>query len=127
MIGIVDTHTFLWLADTPEKVSADAAAFLRDPANEPTLSLASVWELVIKTGTGKLKLKAPVEAMAARWVRSGGRLLPITLEHVLAVQHLPSIHRDPFDRLLIAQAREERAALVSDDATVKQYPVPVIW
>ena len=127
MIGIVDSHTLIWMAETPEKLGSEATAFVRDPANRLVLSLASVWELALKESKGKLELNAPVQELVVRWEENGGLLLPITLTHIYRSVALPSIHRDPFDRMLIAQTLAESGKLLSDDADIRQYPVPVIW
>ena len=127
MIGVVDSHTFLWMADAPGRLGPDAAAFVRDPGNKLLLSLASVWELALKEAKGKLEFNIPIRELVARWEEGGGLLLPITLAHIFRAVALPSIHRDPFDRMLIAQTLAEGGKLLSDDADIRQYPVPVLW
>src|SRR5215213_8615896 len=102
---LLDTHTFLWWDSDPGRLSAPALAALRDPANEVWLSAASVWEMVIKAQLGKLSLRQP---------RANGlQLLPVDAAHVLGVEGLPTFHNDPFDRVLVAQAKAEGADLVS--------------
>jgi PIN domain nuclease of toxin-antitoxin system len=125
--GIVDSHTLIWLADRPDRVGPAALAFVRDPGNRVVLSLASVWELSLNESKGKLELSEPVEELVARWEDNGGLLMPVALPHIYRSVRLPSIHRDPFDRMLIAQTQLESAVLLSDDADIRQYPVPVIW
>ncbi len=127
MTGIADSHLLIWLADRPDRVGADAMAFVRDPANRLMLSMASVWELALKEAKRKLELSMPVHELVTRWVANGGLLLPITLAHVFRSVSLPSIHRDPFDRMLIAQTLAEGGKLLSDDADIHQYPVPTVW
>ncbi len=99
----------------------------RDLANEVRLSVASVWEMVIKAQLGKLALRLPLAGIVTQQQANGLQVLPVTLAHALAVEGLPAIHKDPFDRMLIAQANVEGAELVSADQVVRQYPVRVFW
>jgi PIN domain nuclease of toxin-antitoxin system len=109
-------------------LSAAAQAALADPTNELFLSVASVWELAIKTGNGKLTLSDPLDAFLAKWVPTYQlTLLPIQAPHALAVAGLPDHHRDPFDRMLIGQALAEGMTLVSADSKFAPYSVPVLW
>lgn len=89
--------------------------------------MVSVWELIIKQQLGKLTLRAPLRTILADQQANGVRILEVTLNHVLAVESLSSYHKDPFDRLLIAQAQSEGAVLLSADAIFAQYPVQVLW
>jgi PIN domain nuclease of toxin-antitoxin system len=125
---LLDTHVFIWWAGDPARLSARAMTLLRDTQNTLVLSVGSVWEMAIKIQLGKLRLGLPLEAILATQ-RQGNELqiLPVALEHVLAVEHLPSIHKDPFDRLLVAQARVEDMLLVSSDPTVARYPCRTVW
>ena len=105
---LLDTHTFLWLVEGSPSLSSAAQAALADPANELFLSVASVWELAIKTGNKKLALSEPLATFVGKWtVTYQLTLLPIDTPHPLAVVGLPDHHRDPFDRILIAQALVE--------------------
>jgi PIN domain nuclease of toxin-antitoxin system len=124
---LLDTHAFIWWDSDPAQLSARALAALRDPANEVWLSVASVWEMVIKAQLGKLTLRVSLADIVKQQQANGLRVLPITLAHALAVEGLPPIHKDPFDRVLIAQANVERAELVSADHVVRQYPVSILW
>lgn len=121
---LIDTHAALWLLAEDERLSAQADRLLTDPANEVLLSAAAVWEVAIKRSLGKLD--AP-DGFAARLLDGGATPLPVTVEHAEAVRALPWHHRDPFDRVLIAQARIEEAALVSSDPRVGLYDVRVAW
>lgn len=125
---LLDTHTFLWLAaDAPELSETARAAFL-DPANELRLSLASVWEIAIKVSLGKLRLRTTLDALVRDGMGQRGlSLLPIELAHVLRVRELPFHHRDPFDRLLIAQAESEGLAILGRDPAFDPYGVPRVW
>ena len=125
---LLDTHTFLWLVEGNPNLSAAARTALADPANELFLSVACVWELVIKTGNQKMTLSEPVDAFIANWTAAYQiTLLPIDAPHALAVAGLPNHHRDPFDRILIAQALVEGMTLVTADAKFAPYSVPIIW
>jgi PIN domain nuclease of toxin-antitoxin system len=124
---LLDTHAFIWWDSAPAQLSAPALAALRDPANEVWLSVASVWEMVIKCQLGKITLRLPLADVVTQQQANGVRILPVTLAHTLAVEGLPAIHMDPFDRLLIAQANVENAELVPADPAIRQYPVRVLW
>lgn len=124
---IVDTHAWLWSLASPERLSAEARALLSSSGNVVYLSAASAWELAIKAALGKIDLPEPVEAFVpARMARQGITALPITHAHALRVSTLPPHHRDPFDRLLIAQALVERLPIVTADAAFDRYDVEVI-
>ncbi len=127
MIGILDTHAFIWAAETPHLLSPTARAFIVDPRNTILLSVASVWEMIIKHSLGKLPLAKPIDEMLQTLPQEGIDLLPITIDHVMAVMGLPSVHKDPFDRILAAQSIRENAAIVTIDGVFRQYPVRIIW
>jgi PIN domain nuclease of toxin-antitoxin system len=124
---LLDTHAFIWWDSDPAQLSAAALAALRDPANEVWLSVASVWKMVIKAQVGKLTLRLRLVDIVSQQQTNGLRILPMTLAHVLAVEALPPIHKDPFDRALIAQANAEGAEMVSADPVVRKYAVRVLW
>jgi PIN domain nuclease of toxin-antitoxin system len=124
---LLDTHAFIWWDSDPAQLSPPVLAALRDPANEVWLSVTSVWEMVVKAQLGKLALRVPLAAIVAEQQANGLQVLPVTLAHTLAVEGLPPIHKDPFDRMLIAQANVEGAELVSADRVVRQYLVRVFW
>src|SRR5260370_27797132 len=101
---------------------------MADPNAELLLSLASVGEMAIKEGSGKLRLKAPLnDIIELAKERLFIRLLPIEIGHVIHTAHLPRHHRDPFDRLLVAQASIENLPIVTSDVKISQYPVQVLW
>jgi PIN domain nuclease of toxin-antitoxin system len=109
---LLDTHIFIWWADHPEKLSHAALSALEDDANELLLSVASVWEMPIKIQLGKLKLSLPLKELVKNQEETNGiTVSPVTLTHVLALDALPFHHKDPFDRLLIAQSIEEDLTL----------------
>ena len=124
---LVDTHIFVWWNDEPERLSANAFALCQNPFNTLVLSVASIWELQIKFQLGKLALSAPIAQIIAGQQRTNGlEVLPITQAHVLELDNLPFRHKDPFDRLLIAQSRAENIGLLSVDAVFGQYAVNLL-
>jgi PIN domain nuclease of toxin-antitoxin system len=125
---LLDTHTFLWLDSSPEKLSQTALAACEDPANQLYLSVVSAWEIQIKRQINRLQLGTPLDQMI-RGQQSANdlRILPVELQHIYVLDELPLHHNDPFDRLLIAQAKAEQAWLVSGDNRFQPYPVDVIW
>ncbi|MBA3322269.1 MAG: type II toxin-antitoxin system VapC family toxin [Pyrinomonadaceae bacterium] len=124
---LLDTHVFIWWADAPEHLSAAALAALEDGSNELILSVASVWELQIKIQLGKLKLNVSLKDLVeSQQATNGVQLLPVELAHVLALDALPLHHKDPFDRLLIAQSIAEGTTLVSTDSQLSAYPVTLL-
>lgn len=125
---LLDTHAFICLVDRPDALPARSRAMLEDPSNDLYLSLASPWEMQIKVTLGKLRLgKSVADMVQAEVDRAAVRLLPIAIEHVAALSRLPDHHRDPFDRLLVAQAIHEGLILVSSDRAIAQYDAPIIW
>jgi len=121
---LLDTHPALWWLDGGERVGAEAGRALVDPANEVLLSAAVVWEVAIKRSLGKLRAPA---GFASVLHGAGALPLPVTIAHAEAVERLPWHHRDPFDRLLVAQAQAEEAAIVSRDERLAAYGVPLVW
>lgn len=125
---LLDTHTFIWWDSEPAKLSPQALALCQDPQNSLLLSVASVWEMQIKLQLGKLRLTLPLAELIESQQRANNlEILPVLLAHVLALQHLPAHHKDPFDRLLIAQANVEDVALVSNDPMFPKYTDKVLW
>lgn len=120
---LLDTNALLWVLQTPERLRPEALAVLADRPNEVYVSIASIWESAIKAGTGKLVL--PPEFLPTI-TSSGFRLLAIETTHALRVSSLPRHHRDPFDRLLIAQAMVEGLTLVTSDTMLPRYGVPIL-
>jgi PIN domain nuclease of toxin-antitoxin system len=125
---LLDTHTFLWWVNDSDALSRTAGARIADERNECWLSLASAWEMAIKVGTGKLELPAPVERFVEEQLAANAfRALPIELSHLARVATLPFHHRDPFDRLLAAQALKEKLTIVSVDPVFRKYGVKRVW
>jgi PIN domain nuclease of toxin-antitoxin system len=125
---LLDTHAFIWWDSGPTKLSPQARAACEDRANVVLLSVASAWEMQIKLQLGKLDLRLPLaEVIASQQQSNDIQVLPVALGHVLALQDLPAYHKDPFDRLLIAQANVEQAVLISHDPVFAHYTVKVLW
>jgi len=124
---LLDTRAFIWFATGDTQLGEAAAAAIVDPDHDVLLSAASVWEMAIKASLGKLELAAPLHAIVAAARERRIATLPITPAHALRVEALPFHHRDPFDRLLIAQALEEQLTLVTRDEAFRHYEVPVLW
>jgi PIN domain nuclease of toxin-antitoxin system len=126
---LVDTQCWLWWFAQPELLSAEAIAHLADETNEVWFSVASIWEMGIKVAIGKLPLPESIDSYVSnRMVQLGARSLEITATHALQAAALPLHHRDPFDRMLIAQAQLEEMLLVSADTMFSQYSdVSILW
>ena len=127
MRALLDTHAFLWGISGDKRMSQDARDLFIGPSNL-SLSTASIWEILIKVQTGKLHVPQP----AGPWVLSKLaenhiETLPIALAHLLAFEQLPLHHRDPFDRMLVAQSMEERIPLVTSDPQFEKYAIEKIW
>ncbi|MCK6626755.1 MAG: type II toxin-antitoxin system VapC family toxin [Anaerolineae bacterium] len=125
---LLDTHTFIWWDSDPAKLSTQVLALCNDPANTLLLSVASVWEMQIKAQLGKLTFARPLTDLISQQQQTNHlQVLDVSLSHVLALDGLPTVHKDPFDRLLIAQANIEGAALLSRDPVFAEYPVSCLW
>jgi PIN domain nuclease of toxin-antitoxin system len=125
---LLDTHCWLWWFAQPERLSEEAIAHIVDETNEVWFSVASIWEMGIKVALGKLPLPEQIDRyVASRMVQLGTRSLEITASHALKASALPLHHRDPFDRMLIAQAQLQDMTLVSADEVFRQYEVSTIW
>ena len=125
---LLDTQAFLWADAEPAKLSAKARTTMADPANRLFLSVASVWEMQIKNQLGKLPLRLPLEQLVDEHVSRGSmEIWQVELSHVYDLSALPALHRDPFDRLIVATARLEKVTLISSDPLVQQYQVNILW
>lgn len=109
------------------QLSAPALTAIRDPANEVWFSVVNIWEMVIKAQLKKLTLRLPIGDIVAQQLANGLRVLDVNVAHVLAVETLPNVHKDPFDRLLAAQTNAEGVKLVTNDPVFAQFPVPLLW
>jgi PIN domain nuclease of toxin-antitoxin system len=125
---LLDTHAVLWFFWNDKQLSEHAKKLIEDSGNRKLVSIASCWEIAIKVGAGRLDLGEPSQSFLTREIaRNNFELLPIGLNHVTAVEQLNLHHRDPFDRLLIAQAMIEGLELVSADSVFDQYGVTRLW
>jgi PIN domain nuclease of toxin-antitoxin system len=125
---LLDSNAFLWSSAQSRRLSLAARTAISDPANELYLSIVSVWELSIKAGLKQLTLEDDLEGFVrAELSRWRVKLLPIELRHAARVRDLPNHHRDPFDRLLIAQGQVESMAIITGDRMFARYDVQVIW
>ena len=122
---LLDTHLLLWAAGRPERLSAAAQELLEAEDNELVFSTASLWEVVIKRGLGREDFKVDPRLLRRGLLDNGYSELPIGSEHVVAIDTLPPLHKDPFDRVLIAQALVEGITLLTRDPVVARYPAPV--
>ena len=125
---LLDTHVWLWWLTAPERLNAEVTALLVDPNTPVFISAAVVWEIVIKVRLGKLTLPGAPDTFLPQAVAEDGMTgLPIEHAHVLRVGHLPPHHRDPFDRLLVAQAHVEKLHIVTADTLLTNYDAPIVW
>ena len=126
---LLDTHAFLWWVADDERLPAKPRRLIGDGRNEVLVSAVTGWEIAVTAALGRLELPDPPDRFVPQQLRDNAfEALPVTMSHALAVSRLPDLHRDPFDRLLIAQAVLERLTLVSGDEEVARYPdVRVAW
>jgi len=125
---LLDTHVFIWADGEPEKLSPAAKAACENAANELILSVASVWEMQLKMTLGKLTLRGPLRRVIEDWLQKNMiQILPVSLEHVFNLERLAVHHKDPFDRLLIAQATSEGLTIVTHDRAFAAYNTSIIW
>jgi len=122
---LLDTHLLLWAAGAPRRLSAAARKLLDDPGNEPLFSAASLWEIAIKRSLGREDFRVDPRLLRRGLLENGYAELPITGEHASAVDDLPRLHKDPFDRMLIAQAMVESVTLLTADPQLARYPGPI--
>lgn len=122
---LLDTHILLWAAATPERLSPAAQALLGDVDHELLFSTASIWEVTIKAGMGRVDFRANARLLRRGLLDHGYVEVPVTSQHAVEIDGLPAIHRDPFDRILIAQALVEGVELVTSDELVARYPGPI--
>ena len=125
---LLDTHSFLWFIAGSDSLSTQARDFIADLGNEVLLSTGSLWELAIKVSIGKIELSRPFGEIIPEQLRENEiAVLPIELSHLTMVTELPFHHRDPFDRLIIAQGIVEKLPVITRDITFRHYPVEILW
>jgi PIN domain nuclease of toxin-antitoxin system len=123
----LDTHTLLWFYGGDESLPESLGEFICNPANECYISIASLWEITIKVGLGKLEIDSPITELFSFLERNQFWILPIEFENLLFLQQLPHYHRDPFDRLIIAQALIENLPIATKDQLFSQYGLTIRW
>jgi PIN domain nuclease of toxin-antitoxin system len=124
---LLDTHTVLWFFDLVDKLSENVLKAIVDPVNEKYVSIVSAWELAIKISLGKLAFDGGVGNFFNVIAENGFILLPVKENHIKQIEMLPFIHRDPFDRILIASAMSENMSLITADVNIHQYNVTWFW
>ncbi len=125
---IADTHAFIWFVTDSPQLSAPAKKLFESPESERLLSIASVWEIAIKTNLGKLSFDRPLEQFLPEQIALNYvRLLDISLSHALRIANLPIHHRDPFDRMIVAQSLTENLPVLSNDNALDAYGIKRIW
>ena len=122
---LLDTHLLLWAAGEPGRLSTEARNQIDNPENELLFSAASLWEVVIKRGLGREDFKVDPRLLRRGLLDNGYSELPVVSDHVVAIDSLPRIHKDPFDRVLVAQAIVEGIILLTTDSLLAQYPGPI--
>jgi PIN domain nuclease of toxin-antitoxin system len=122
---LLDTHYLLWAANEPARLPKTVRALIDDEENELFFSAASVWEVAIKNSRGKRNFQADASVLRRALLDNGYSELPVTSEHAIALERLPAIHKDPFDRMLVAQAEYEGVTLLTNDRKVAEYPGPI--
>jgi PIN domain nuclease of toxin-antitoxin system len=124
---LLDSHTFLWAASAPEKLSRKARRICEQTVNPLLISVASLWEIAAKCGVGKLSIPQPDVTLPAWVAHMNMQVLPVEAAHAYAVYGLPMLHKDPFDRMLIAQAVAEGLVLVTNDEEIRRYEIKWTW
>ena len=126
---LLDTHTFIWWSCNPDKLPNTLLDLLRNPMHTLFLSTASTWEVQIKIGIGKISFTEEWEKIVRREIENNSfQIMPVSLEHTFTLKTLPSLHKDPFDRMLIAQALTENFTIATNDSFIKQYPgIQTVW
>lgn len=122
---LLDTHVLLWAAGEPERLSAEARSLLENPANQLLFSAVSLWEVAIKNDLGRDDFKVDPRVLRRGLIDNDYAEVPVLGEHALQISALPRLHRDPFDRMLVAQAQVEGVTLLTVDARVAEYPGPI--
>ncbi len=125
---LLDTHAFIWASATPDVLSVNAEAIIANSQNQIYLSLVSLWEMQIKIHTGKFKFPIPLsQVIMNQQHKNFIQILSIEPSHIYELDNLPLHHRDPFDRLLIAQSVAANLPLITDDTQIAKYPVQIVW
>jgi PIN domain nuclease of toxin-antitoxin system len=125
---LLDTHTFLWFLDGSAQLSKEVNSIISNPRNKIFLSIASIWEIGIKLALGKLKLDIDLEALKQEIIKNEIEILPLDFDHIMELVNLEQLHKDPFDRILICQAKAEKLVIITKDNNFSSYTkVKCIW
>lgn len=124
---LLDTHSLIWFLEDSLKLSIRAKNEIKNPKNECFVSIVSLWEIALKIGIGKLELDIPFSEFEMEIYKNNFEILPIEFEHLQQLNQLEFYHKDPFDRLLIAQAQSEKMIFISKDENFNKYKVEVLW
>jgi len=127
MTILLDTQTFIWFMEDASKLPINVKNIMNNDDNELLLSIATLWEMTIKMSIEKLKLSRNITEIVNLSLENGFKILPIETKHLISLFGLKYIHRDPFDRMIIAQGISENIPVISSDGVFKEYPVQVIW
>lgn len=122
---LLDTQLLIWASGQTDRLSAASRALLEDPANELLFSAASLWEIAIKKALGREDFRVEPRLLRRGLLDNGYTELPVTSQHAVSIDNLPALHKDPFDRLLLAQAQSEGIILLTSDSLLASYPGPV--
>lgn len=124
---LLDTHVFIWFSQDFSELSEKAKYIIRDPENPCYVSIVTFWEMAIKISLDRLEVKYPLTEVLDICSDNGIKLLPLKFAHVLRIRNLPLHHKDPFDRMLIAQCQVENISLITKDETLRKYDIDIIW
>ena len=124
---LLDTHTFIWFINGDKRLSSKAKTEILKSSNSKFVSIVSIWEMAVKISLGKLKINHPYKDVIRQIEKNGFEILPVIFEHTDVVRQLEFHHRDPFDRLLIAQAISEEMTIISKDENFHNYQVKITW
>jgi PIN domain nuclease of toxin-antitoxin system len=125
---LLDTHTFLWFLEGNINLSSKARKIIENPNNTNYISIASIWEVAIKMSLEKLKLDIKLEELKAEILKNNFEILPLDFEHIIELNNLEQIHKDPFDRIIISQAISEKFIIISKDSNFGSYKkVQILW
>jgi PIN domain nuclease of toxin-antitoxin system len=127
MLQLLDTHTFIWFINGDTQLSDKIITRIENADAINFISIASIWEIAIKTSLGKLELKRPFNEIESQIQENNFQLLPVTIDDTITISSLPFHHRDPFDRLLAAQSLNNKISIITKDDIFKKYNVDVIW
>ena len=125
---LLDTHTLLWFLEGNENLSQDARLAIENTDNISFISIASIWEIAIKLNLGKLRLDIKLEELKLEILKNGFEILPLDFEHIIGLSNLESVHKDPFDRIIISQSIFEKCTIISKDSNFNLYKkVNLLW